>query len=143
MPLTLRPASLEDAELLLAWRNDEETRRASLHQAEIGMPEHCAWLERSLSDAARQLFIAELDGRPVGTVRADLSNEGWELSWTVAPEMRGSGLAKQMVALLAERIDGPITAVVKIGNPASARIAEHVGMRLAREADGLLYYTRP
>jgi len=90
-----------------------------------------------------QLLVAEENGAPVGTVRADFSEGVWELSWTVAPNARGRGVAKQMVVLLASQIPEPIRAEVKAGNIASARIAEYVGMEFDREADGVLHYKRP
>jgi RimJ/RimL family protein N-acetyltransferase len=66
----------------------------------------------------------------------------WELSWTVAPNARGRGVAKQMVTLLAHQISEPIRAEVKAKNIASARIAEHAGMAVSREVDGVLHYCR-
>jgi RimJ/RimL family protein N-acetyltransferase len=47
-----------------------------------------------------------------------------------------------MVALLAHQIPEPIRAEVKVGNIASARIAEHAGMEFDREEDGMLDYRR-
>jgi|GEM_PF-1474209 len=139
--LTLRPTTLRDADLLLAWRNDPETQKASLHQTEIQADEHLRWLNKNLNNPNLRLLIAEQDGSAVGTVRAEFSDGVWELSWTIAPEHRGSGIGKQMVALLACELSGPIQAKVKSDNPASARIAAHVGMTLDREADGILYYS--
>ncbi len=140
--IVLRVATMEDADLLLAWRNDPTTRAASHNTAEISRSEHLAWLVATLDDPNRRLLIAEHRGVPVGTVRADLSAGVWELSWTTAPQARGRGLTKQMVALLSRQISDPIRAEVKVGNIASARIAEHAGMQLESEADGILHYRR-
>jgi RimJ/RimL family protein N-acetyltransferase len=140
--IELRPATLRDADLLLEWRNDPATRAASYSNAAVASDEHLAWLRDALASAERRLYVAEENGAPVGTVRADLANGVWHLSWTVAPQARGRGVAKRMVALLASRIAGPIRAEVKAGNVASARIAEHAGMTLLREANGVLHYER-
>lgn len=140
--LTLRPAALEDADRLLEWRNDPDTRSASHRSAPVLRDEHLAWLATTLADPDRRLYIAEEDGVPVGSVRADLRGGCFELSWTMAPSARGRGVAKRVVALLASRIAEPIWAEVKAGNLASARIAEHAGMRLDREVDGVLHYHR-
>jgi len=48
-----------------------------------------------------------------------------------------------MVALLAEQFTGPLRAEVKVGNPASVRIAEAAGMTVCGEADGIVHYRRP
>jgi RimJ/RimL family protein N-acetyltransferase len=140
--IILRSATIQDTDLLLEWRNDPETRRASHNTAEVQRDEHISWLSRTLNNPNRRLFVAEEDGVPVGTVRADLSEGVWELSWTVAPSARGRGVAKRMVALLAHQISDPIRAEVKAGNLASARIAEDAGMKLDREANGVLHYVR-
>ena len=140
--ITLRPATILDADVLLDWRNDPETREGSHNTAEPRRVEHIAWLSRSLGDPNRLLFVAEDDGVPVGTVRADFSEGVWVLSWTTAPRARGRGVAKRMVSLLARQISDPIRAEVKVGNIASTRVAEHAGMKFTREADGVLHYAR-
>ena len=140
--ITLRPASMEDAETLLEWRNDPDTRKASHSTEEIDKAEHFSWFSRTLSNTSRKLYIAEKNGDAIGTVRADESNGVWELSWTIAPNLRGRGLAKTMVSLLAESIKDPVCAEVKVENTASAKIAEYAGMTLKTEKDGVLYYFR-
>ena len=141
--LKLRLADIQDAEALLRWRNDRQTRAASHNNEAVSFENHVSWLTSLLEDSSRQLFVAEIDGTPVGTVRADLDDHGvWELSWTIAPEARGKSVAKQMVSSLASEISEPIRAEVKKGNVASIRIAEHAGMVLDRETDGVLHFLR-
>ncbi len=140
--IKLRPVTLQDADLLLAWRNDPETRGASHNSESVRTDEHLAWLENTLNNERRKLFIAEEDGSPVGTVRADFVDGEHELSWTVAPSARGRGVAKRMVSLLAGQILTPIRAEVKPGNKASARIAEYAGLKFAEEVDGVLHFRR-
>lgn len=95
----VRPATDADAELLLAWRNDEETRAWSRTPDPVDPAGHRAWLARVLADPDRRLYVAEHDGRPVGTVRFDRDGDGaWEVSITVAPEHRDRGLARRILA---------------------------------------------
>lgn len=140
--IKLRPATLEDADILLAWLNDPLTRKVSHNTDEVQRDEHISWLSRTLGNPDRRLFVAEENGGPVGTVRADFANGAWELSWTVSPKARGRGVAKRMVAVLANEISETIIAEVKTGNVASARIAEHAGMVFEREIDGVRHYRR-
>jgi RimJ/RimL family protein N-acetyltransferase len=140
--ITLRLATIKDADMLFDWRNDSETRKASHSTSKVVKEDHIAWLTRTLSNVNRQLLIAEENGDPVGTVRADLSENMWELSWTVAPSARGCGVGKLMVALLAKNIPGPIRAEVKVGNNASTMIAEYAGMVFNREVGSVLHYCR-
>jgi RimJ/RimL family protein N-acetyltransferase len=126
--IKLRPATIHDAGMLLEWRNDPETRNASRDTSVVQREDHEVWLRNIFKNSKRRLFVCEENGLPVGTVRADFSDGVYELSWTVAPNARGRGVANQMVGLLACEISDPIRAEVKVGNIASARIAQHAGM---------------
>ena len=139
--MKLRLATMDDCEILFQWRNDLPTRLASHHTAPIGIEEHKDWLSKTLDDPKRKLYIAELGGKPVGTLRTDNSDGVAEISWTVAPAHRGKGIGKLMVGTLAEAISGPIRAEVKSQNVASMRIAESAGMRLER-TDGDIHHFR-
>ena len=140
--IMLRPATIQDADTLLDWRNDPATRKASHSTSRVGKEEHLAWLSEILNSNNRKLFVADENDAPVGTVRADFSEGAWELSWTVAPNARGRGVAKRMVALFAQQINEPIRAEIKTGNIASALIAESVGMVFIQEVEGVLHYRR-
>lgn len=64
------------------------------------LAEHLAWLEGVLASPDRLLLVLELEGEPVGTVRFDRveAEETWEVSITVAPDKRGSGLSGAILA---------------------------------------------
>ena len=141
--MRLRPATAADAELLLEWRNDPDTRKSSIETEKVKKVEHISWLSSVLDSRDRQLLIAEEKGGAVGTIRADLSDGVYQLSWTVAPDARGRGLGKQMVAMVARRITAPIGAQVKSDNTSSVLIAEYACMEFNQELDGLLYFSRP
>jgi len=131
MTLHLRPATMDDAKILFDWRNDPLTRQHSHNSGEVPWKSHLAWLQTSLANPARTLYVAESDGTAVGTVRADLLEGGeYELSWTVAPEARGKGFGKQMVLQFArEMLSGKrLLAEVKRGNIASEKIAQALGL---------------
>lgn len=140
--MTLRLASMGDAELLLRWRNDPKTREASLSVAEVSASEHASWLQRSLLTPGREVFIGMMDGKDVGTIRRDMHNGICELSWTIAPEARGRGLATKMVVLMATQTNGPLTAQIKAGNTTSVRVAEAAGMIFDHELDNILHYRK-
>ncbi|MGB3439973.1 MAG: bifunctional UDP-2,4-diacetamido-2,4,6-trideoxy-beta-L-altropyranose hydrolase/GNAT family N-acetyltransferase [Actinophytocola sp.] len=135
---TVRPATEADAASLLSWRNDAETRRWSRTSDPVSPVEHKAWLARVLADPARLLYVAEHDGRPVGTVRFDRDGPVWEVSITVAPEARGRRLAVPML-LAAERALGPgvIRANVHRDNGASLALFRRGGYRVAVDGEWL------
>lgn len=135
-PLTLRPATLDDSRLLHAWRNDPEARRASRSTSLVPWTIHENWMRRSLSSPDRVIRIAEEDSVAVGVVRADRSPDGWELSWTVAPHARGREIGRRMLILLMSGLEGKITAIIRRGNTASARVATAAGLvRVSPAAD--------
>lgn len=124
-----RQAKMADADLLLAWRNDPLTRQMSRNQDVVEMDGHVAWLSKRLSRVSPQLhMVMMMDERignfaPVATFRID----GDELSYTVAPEHRGKGIAKQMLAKIRADARRPLTAEIKRDNMASIRAAESAG----------------
>ena len=71
--MTLRPATLADADRLLAWRNDPLTRAMSINQNEVKFADHIAWLKRRLA-AGNPPWIYEVAGIAVGTVRTRLKS---------------------------------------------------------------------
>ena len=141
--IILRKAAIEDSDLLLAWRNDEATRRNSLNSAPIPADEHARWLDRSLHSTDRILFIVENAGIPIGTVRIDSLLDGRkELSWTIAPEFRGTGIGKLAVKkTINEHPDWRFVARIKGTNAASIKIAEYAGFRFQREENGVLLFS--
>lgn len=140
--LSLRLARLEDAPLLLAWRNDETTRRNSIVQDVISSKQHEKWLAESLTNPARQLFIAQINDTAIGTVRVDSNADVKTISWTLAPEHRGKGLAKEMVKFLVDKLNGSILAQILPDNIASIRVAEHAGLKYQRTENGIMYFVR-
>lgn len=134
----VRPADEGDAELLLSWRNDGETRRWSRNKAVVTVAEHQAWLARVLADQGRLLFVAEHNGRPIGTVRFDRDGEAWEASITVAPEARGRRLAAPML-LAAERALGSVVlrANLRRDNVASLALFRRAGYRVTSDGEWL------
>jgi RimJ/RimL family protein N-acetyltransferase len=138
----LRKAGIEDSDLLFAWRNDEATRLNSLNSAPVKAEEHARWLGRSLRSTDRSLFIVEESGIPVGTVRIDSLPDGQkDLSWTIAPERRRTGIGKQAVQKAVDaHPDWDFVARIKSTNAASIKIAEHAGFRFQREENGVLFF---
>jgi RimJ/RimL family protein N-acetyltransferase len=135
---SVRPATEADSALLLAWRNDPETRAWSRTTDPVAPADHQAWLERSLRNPDRRLLVAEQDHKPVGTVRFDRDGRHWEVSITVAPEARGRKLAVPIL-LAAERVLEPhvtVRACVHRDNAASRSLFRRAGYQEEQAADG-------
>jgi RimJ/RimL family protein N-acetyltransferase len=141
--LSLRKVTFEDWPLLLEWRNDEETRNNSHTTALVAEESHKNWLKHALEDSGKQLYIAEEDEIPVGTVRADFDEalNDYLLSWTTSPDARGKGTGKRMVKTLVDLLNTRIRAEIKSGNTASVKIAEFAGLTLKKEDNRVLYFS--
>lgn len=130
--LTARSAVHTDARQLLEWRNDPLTRAGSRSADEVAWADHVAWLEQVLGAPDRQLYVVESEDSPVGTVRWDRrAGADWEVSITVAPQVRGRGLALPILRAGEEALDvtggARLIATVHQDNVASRRLFERAG----------------
>lgn len=140
--------TLDDAELLLAWRNDDATRRSSRSQEPLGYDAHLAWLSDAIRDPRRLLRLVVADGSPVASVRFDLlpdRDDSAEVSIVVAPAARGQGYGGVALAaghlLVGETWPAvrEVLAVVHQGNEPSRRLFEQAGyVLLGPDEDGWL-----
>ena len=142
-PVTARPATLADSSLLLRWRNDPETRAVSRSTDRVSWEGHTGWYARAVEDPERELYVIERGGAPVGTVRFDaLEGPEWEVSITLAPEARGHGLSRPVLAA-GESVHGArhpgavVIAAILPGNVPSRRLFTGAGYVLEPDrADG-------
>jgi perosamine synthetase len=138
--LTLRPASIDDAQLLLDWANDPAVRAASFDSAPIPLETHLRWLAGKLAGGETAFFICENDALPVGYARVERRDEHTgELAVSVDETYRGRGYGKALIALAAaagssELADDQVTARVKRENVASLRAFQAAGFA---EASGV------
>jgi RimJ/RimL family protein N-acetyltransferase len=136
--LVLRLATMDDAEILLSWRNDPQTIAGSRDHRPVDLADHMKWLAGVLVAANRTLLVAEAAGRPVGTVRIDSGSDGAELSWTVAPTHRGRGYGRQMVQEAIAREGGLYWAETRPDNLASIRLVQSLGFQRGATHDGIV-----
>lgn len=93
--ISFRPATMDDADWLLALRNDERAREMSRTSSEVSAEGHQSWLKIRVDNPDHQLLIAEASGVPIGSVRFDRTpskHEGYEVSIIIAPSCRQAGL---------------------------------------------------
>lgn len=75
MPCILRPATIDDAQILFDWTNDPVTRAGSFSTKPVQWDEHLGWLTKVLENANRHLYIVmgnTIFGMPVGMLRLDI-----------------------------------------------------------------------
>lgn len=122
----LRPAELQDGDLLLCWANDPESRKNSFHPKAISPEEHAQWLAAKLADPNCRLWIASLvSATQTGMVRFDLGTESAEISVNLAPDLRGQGMGSIVISAACAKLFREeqgmesIIALVKAENHAS------------------------
>lgn len=137
--LTLRPfeATEDDVKLLFRWRNDPTTYLQSRVAEPVKWAPHVRWCAAAHESHLRHIYIAMVGNEPIGQVRLDALDPGWELSWSIAREHRGQGHATEMVRLAMTGARGPFLAEIKPGNTASKRVAAANGMEFVEMHEGL------
>lgn len=137
----IRTATYEDSSFILEWRNDDTTRQMSISQEKISFESHSKWYSKALSNPALEIYIAEIDGNPIGMCRLDLYDEGIEISINMAPSARGAGLGRKFISQVCDKHRGkPITARIKAENAASIKAFESAGFSKSGLYEGLLIY---
>lgn len=132
-----RRAVLEDASQIFEWRSDPAVRAASRTTDSFSWDSHLAWFQGTLANPGRLLTIIEAEGRPAAVVRFDLLADrpaGWEVSITVSPDFRGTGMGGRALRaaeelLRGEHPDTEITLVAEMlkTNHASRRLFAAAG----------------
>jgi len=136
--LTLRLATWHDSARILAWRNDIETRLSRSDCRSVSLDEHMAWMIGHLAEDS--LWIAELCGYPCGQIALD---QGGEISWIVAPELRHAGIGHRMLDTALRRFPERKRCRVSPKNPVSLALARSCGFRESCIAlNGLLLMER-
>ena len=124
--LSHRPATLADAELLCAWRNDALTRAMSRNTGLFTVEAMAA----RLVEPDRVTYVIEKDGVPVATTGFTYGHEV-EFSITVAPDWRGRGLSRE-IAVLGVSLEPRSVAYIKAGNLACQKLLGGAGFRKVR-----------
>lgn len=128
--LNLRPVTMEDAELILSWRNDAESRKNSFSQEEILVETHREWLSRKLDDGNCQMLLMTDDDKPVGQIRIDNINHIGEISYLIAPACRGFGYGTDILVQCEKSLKEEtevLAGLVKADNKASMKCFERAG----------------
>lgn len=137
--MNLRPATLDDEKLLFDWRNDPTVLAVSSVSVPVTLESHHYWLAKALQDDSVWLYIAEVNGVPVGQGRIE---RGWKaispkmdtvmIGYSIDKHERGKGYGKQLVTLLVRQAKGmgyqAIGCRIKRGNMCSVVVAMQAGV---------------
>lgn len=102
LPVTLRPATMDDAQTVFEWQSCAETRRFARNPEVPAADEHFAWMAARLKRAESLFNIVMHNGDAAGVVRLDRMAEAdnsFEVSIYIAPERHGRGLGNAALRL--------------------------------------------
>ena len=138
----LRAATASDCERVWVWRNDPETRAASLDTEAIPWEVHEPWFNEALCGKGRRFYIVVADGRDAGAVRLDVADAEGRVSIHLAPEARYRGIGvRALQAVVGEAFDAlglvRVTGVIKPDNQPSLAAFAKAGFALV-EGDDLV-----
>jgi UDP-2,4-diacetamido-2,4,6-trideoxy-beta-L-altropyranose hydrolase len=132
--VVLRRATAADAKRLWLWRNEPSVREQSFQSDEIPWDDHVRWLDRTLADPNRVIWICtDKGGEPIGQGRFAIRDDEAEISISLDSAWRGRGYGVILLDALAERLfsERPVVnrirALIKQTNEASRRAFESAG----------------
>jgi UDP-2,4-diacetamido-2,4,6-trideoxy-beta-L-altropyranose hydrolase len=154
--ITLRPATMDDADMVFRWRNDPFIIAHGSSHREVGWEEHRKWFAETISGQKRLMFIVLENGSPIGQIRFERENQqDCVISVYLLQQFTGRGFGIQAIrmgcAALFEAWDADrVVACVRLDNQAgravflkagfagadasSACPAEHHSLTLSRES---------
>ena len=146
--ITLRDATLDDAEFLYALRTDPDVVANANRAAPPSLDEHIGWLRKALANHWALLFIVEDEGPrvlPIGHCRLDVSYDGItaEVSIALIRAARGQGIGTVVLRHLAREASAGhirwLEAIVKDTNIASKKAFLNAGYSVEEIGDGLVH----
>ena len=142
----LRPAAIDDAQLLFEWVNQPDSLSRKLQaKGPIALADHMRWFTARLTNADCRIWIAQVDGADVGQVRVERKGPGLEVDVFVVAEQRRRGVAKGMIEAAAREsaLHWPgqaLIARIKPDNLASQRLFAAAGYaEKAKHSDHVEY----
>jgi RimJ/RimL family protein N-acetyltransferase len=144
--ISVRKATIQDSDLIHAWRNDPVTVEVS-NGKRVTLVEHEKWLVRILDDPERHLLICMRNGTPVAVTRLDAKGEGvYEISVNLGPEFRGQKMGAPSILATCDYAETipcrEIRARIKLGNEASIKVFERSGFSQIGNEEEFLILTR-
>jgi RimJ/RimL family protein N-acetyltransferase len=132
--MQLRKSTYNDWKILLDWRNDPITRENSFETGEVSEQTHKLWLNDSLLNPYREIYILENNNIPIGSIRSDnVSTNQYVLSWSITSNQRGNGYGTKILELFLKGKTGNFIAEIKPENIASIKIVQKNGFNQVDE----------
>jgi GNAT superfamily N-acetyltransferase len=151
MKITQRTATLNDAAILLNWRNDKSTRKFSRQSEKINPDEHIEWLIARLKRVrAEPFYLFDSEFGAIGMCRLDAisgSASKYEISILVEPSQHGKGIGTRILSLTCESFfelypNYAIVAYIDGENYVSQKLFLSAGFKLMPSLGKLLHFEK-
>ena len=137
--VVLRPATFDDAQLLLDLRNDPDAVRWSTSGSPISEADHGQWCRNVLDNPAHRIRIAQRGGTSIGFVRVAVHEGIGTVSIAVDRHCRGNGYSALMLKAIVKDCNADcqvreLAATIHPDNRASMRAFAAAGFLASPEA---------
>lgn len=130
--VTLKPVTIDDLELLLAWRSNPEVYSYFETQKKpLEWGDHLEWFASRGDD--RHDYIIQYAGRRVGVV--SVTEENYVSIYIGEVSLWGSGVAKATLKALTEQLTGTLYARIHRDNERSIGLFKSIGFTRRKEDD--------
>ncbi len=146
----MRNVSIEDSQILLAWRNDIQARRYSHSQIEISEKEHGLWLTDRLKRVPSEPFWMFEEGlKIIGVVRLDFDShrQYFRVSILINPMLRGAGYGSAILnhaisSLIGQNVKLNLHAEIHKENLISQKLFTNCGFQILGSDSDFLFFKR-
>lgn len=151
MNITQRIATLDDATILLNWRNNKSTREFSRQSEKIGPDEHIEWLIARLKRVhSEPFYLFDTEFKAIGMSRLDAISESpgkYEISILVEPDQHGKGVGTTILSLTCESFftlypNYAIVAYINPDNYISQKLFTSAGFELMPPLGKFLHFEK-
>lgn len=102
---------------------------------------HGDWLDRKLLDDNCKFFVIDFE-EPIGYIRCERIENGFELSYGLLKEYHGLGFGSYMVKYVCNMLRGRIIARIKAHNIASIKVVQNNQFKLKKVDGEILVFER-
>ena len=143
--MKIKDADNSDSLDIFEWRNDPISCQMFVSNKKVTLEEHKKWLESSLNNPLRKIYIGILKDEKVGICRFDIDSKltSAEVSINLNPTMRGKNLSYQLLSDSIKTYKKTnqirLTATIKKENKASLIIFQKCSFSIV-DQDGSYYH---
>lgn len=88
----VRKATIKDANFTFDWANNPETRKYAFNKSVILFEDHIKWFTQKIQSNSCAYYILEMESKPVGSIRFDITDNVALISYLIDPSYFGKGL---------------------------------------------------